>query len=55
MNESPELRVERLPPVEKPVMICSFRGWNDGGQGASLASAFLARVWNAEKFADIDP
>jgi proteasome assembly chaperone (PAC2) family protein len=36
-------------------MICSFRGWNDGGQGASLASAFLARVWNAERFADIDP
>ena len=35
--------------------ICAFRGWNDGGQGASLAGGFLARSWKAERFADIDP
>ena len=50
-----ELRVERRPDLEKPVLICSFRGWNDGGQGASLATSFLARAWNADKFAEIDP
>jgi proteasome assembly chaperone (PAC2) family protein len=51
----PELRLERRPELERPVVICSFRGWNDGGQGASLANSFLARAWKAEKFADIDP
>ena len=50
-----ELRIERRPELERPVMVCSFRGWNDGGQGASLANSFLARAWRAEQFADIDP
>jgi predicted ATP-grasp superfamily ATP-dependent carboligase len=49
------LRIERRPEVENPVLIASFRGWNDGGQGASLASSFLARTWQAEHFADVDP
>src|SRR5207248_9132081 len=31
-----------------------FRGWNDGGQGASMANGFLSRSWHAEKFASID-
>jgi proteasome assembly chaperone (PAC2) family protein len=50
-----ELRVDSLPELRKPVMIASFRGWNDGGHGASMAGTFLARTWEAEKFADIDP
>jgi proteasome assembly chaperone (PAC2) family protein len=50
-----ELRFERRPAVTRPVLICTFRGWNDGGQGASLAGSFLANSWNAERFADIDP
>jgi proteasome assembly chaperone (PAC2) family protein len=37
------------------VLIAAFRGWNDGGQGASLAAGFLARTWRAARFADIDP
>jgi len=50
-----ELRIDHRPELDHPVLICSFRGWNDGGQGASLASSFLSRLWQAEKFADIDP
>jgi proteasome assembly chaperone (PAC2) family protein len=50
-----ELRLERRPELRRPVLVCAFRGWNDGGQGASLAGSFLARAWSAEKFADIDP
>ena len=50
-----ELRIERLPQLEQPVMVCAFRGWNDGGQGASLACSYLSRAWHAEAFADIDP
>jgi proteasome assembly chaperone (PAC2) family protein len=50
-----ELRIDERPELEHPVMVAAFRGWNDGGQGASLAGAFLARAWAARRFAEIDP
>ena len=50
-----ELNYESRPALERPVLIAAFRGWNDGGQGASLAGAYLARAWAAEEFATIDP
>lgn len=43
------------PELERPVLVAAFRGWNDGGQGATLAAGYLARLWGAEKFAEIDP
>jgi len=43
------------PALQRPVLVAAFRGWNDGGQGATLAAGYLARIWNAERFADIDP
>src|SRR5438034_1695295 len=49
-----DLEVERRPQLTRPVMVASFRGWNDGGQGASMANGFLSRSWHAEKFASID-
>ena len=50
-----ELRIRERPELERPVLIAAFRGWNDGAQGASLAGGYLAKVWNAEQFATIDP
>jgi predicted ATP-grasp superfamily ATP-dependent carboligase len=50
-----ELTIESRPSLERPVLIAAFRGWNDGGQGASLAGAYLARAWAAQEFATIDP
>jgi proteasome assembly chaperone (PAC2) family protein len=51
-----ELRIyERPSTLERPVLIGAFRGWNDGGQAATLAAGYLARLWDARKFADIDP
>ena len=50
-----ELHFESHPELERPVMVAAFRGWNDGGQGASLAGAYLARAWAATEFASIDP
>ena len=50
-----ELRMVGRPALERPVLIAAFRGWNDGGQGATLAAGYLARVWHAERFGDIDP
>lgn len=43
------------PSLQRPVLVAAFRGWNDGGQGATLAAGYLARTWDAERFADIDP
>ena len=50
-----ELHVARRPALERPVMIAAFRGWNDGGQGASLAGGYLAKQWRATRFAEIEP
>jgi proteasome assembly chaperone (PAC2) family protein len=50
-----ELRITERPTLNRPVLIAAFKGWNDGGQAASLATAYLARAWQAERFADIDP
>jgi proteasome assembly chaperone (PAC2) family protein len=50
-----ELRLYERPALERPILIAAFRGWNDGGQAATLAAGYLARLWGAEKFADIDP
>ena len=50
-----ELNVARRPALERPVLIAAFRGWNDGGQGASLAAGYLAKTWDARRFAEIDP
>jgi proteasome assembly chaperone (PAC2) family protein len=50
-----ELRVSQRPELRRPVLVAAFKGWNDGGQGASLAASFLAREWGAVRFADIDP
>jgi proteasome assembly chaperone (PAC2) family protein len=52
---SGELRLYERPTLERPVLIGAFRGWNDGGQAATLATGYLARLWEAHKFADIDP
>jgi proteasome assembly chaperone (PAC2) family protein len=50
-----DLRIFERPSLRHPVMIVAFRGWNDGGQGASLAAGFLAKAWSADRFAEIDP
>jgi predicted ATP-grasp superfamily ATP-dependent carboligase len=50
-----ELRIHERSDLERPILISAFRGWNDGGQGASLAAGYLARLWDAELIADVDP
>jgi proteasome assembly chaperone (PAC2) family protein len=49
------LRLSHRPTLERGVMIAAFRGWNDGGQGASLAAGFLAKSWHATRFGELDP
>jgi proteasome assembly chaperone (PAC2) family protein len=50
-----ELNVMFRPELRRPVLVAAFRGWNDGGQGASLGGAYLAKQWEATRFAEIDP
>ena len=50
-----ELRIDERPKLRHPVLVTAFRGWNDGGQGATLAAGFLAKAWQAARFAEIDP
>ena len=49
-----ELIVSSRPDLRRPVLIAAFRGWNDGGQGATLGGGYLAKQWDAEEFAEID-
>jgi predicted ATP-grasp superfamily ATP-dependent carboligase len=40
--------------LRAPAMVCSFSGWNDAGDAASTATAFLAEALGAERFARTD-
>ncbi len=48
------LTVSSRPDLRSPVLVAAFRGWNDGGQGATLGGGYLARQWGAESFAEIE-
>jgi proteasome assembly chaperone (PAC2) family protein len=50
-----ELRIDHRPELTRPVMVAAFRGWNDGAQAATLAAGYLAKTWEAERFAELDP
>ena len=40
--------------LRAPAMICAFQGWNDAGDSASSAVAFLASALEAKRFAKVD-
>ena len=50
-----ELNVVFTPELRRPILVAAFRGWNDGGQGATLGAGYLAKQWDAEQFAEIEP
>src|SRR5437588_8576914 len=50
-----ELIVSSRPDLRRPVLVAAFRGWNDGGQGATLGGGYVAGQWGAESFAEIEP
>lgn len=43
------------PHVERPIVICAFGGWNDGGEAASAAARHLKDQWGGRRFASLDP
>jgi predicted ATP-grasp superfamily ATP-dependent carboligase len=54
-NPIPHVRFHREVTLNRPVMIAAFRGWNDAGDAASFAAQHLARTWDAQAVASIDP
>jgi proteasome assembly chaperone (PAC2) family protein len=43
------------PPMDRPILLTAFRGWNDAGESATAAATFLKDAWDATVFARIDP
>ena len=43
------------PELRAPIMVCSFRGWNDAAGAASTALATVAASLDAELVASVDP
>ena len=43
------------PPLNRPVLIAAFKGWNDAGEAASGAVQMLWDSLDAEQFAEIEP
>jgi proteasome assembly chaperone (PAC2) family protein len=44
-----------VPELRNPVVIAAFEGWNDAGEAASGAVEELARQWDADPIAALDP
>jgi proteasome assembly chaperone (PAC2) family protein len=44
-----------VPALRRPVVIAAFEGWNDAGEAASGAIEQLAREWDADPVAALDP
>ena len=49
------IRIDYLPKLKDPLMIAAFRGWNDGGQASTNTVRKMVEVFDAKKFATIDP
>jgi len=50
------LRWERRPDgLRAPALVCAFKGWNDAGEAATSALAFMGASLDAARFATIDP
>src|SRR3954471_10260309 len=43
------------PELRAPILVCSFRGWNDAAGAASTALATVAASLDAELVASVDP
>jgi proteasome assembly chaperone (PAC2) family protein len=46
---------QERPALRAPVMVCSFKGWNDAGEAASAALSFIRGSFDAAEVGHIDP
>jgi len=54
---SPMDHIEWLsePEMSNPILVIAFEGWNDAGDAATTAANYIARRWDADEFATLDP
>lgn len=43
------------PTLHRPAVVCAFKGWNDGGEAASVAARYLLDHWDSRPLAYLDP
>lgn len=48
------VKLDRIPELERPVLIAGFTGWNDAAEAASLAVGTLSDAWEARRFGAFD-
>jgi proteasome assembly chaperone (PAC2) family protein len=48
------IRWDTRPPLQEPVLVAAFAGWNDAGDAASGAVRYLVDHYDAEQFAEVD-
>jgi proteasome assembly chaperone (PAC2) family protein len=49
------IEIQDIPPLDDPVVIAAFEGWNDAADAASSVIDHLIRVWDARIIGAIDP
>jgi proteasome assembly chaperone (PAC2) family protein len=49
------IRWDEHPPVQEPVIVAAFAGWNDAGDAATGAIRYLAEHYDADRIAELDP
>lgn len=54
MHEALQL-TDELRPLQRPVLIAAFSGWNDNGAAATHTIEYLIEQWEAKPLATIDP
>lgn len=48
------LKLERIPELDRPILIAGFTGWNDAADAASVAVDTLVDSWEARRFGCFD-
>lgn len=49
------LRLDSMPELRSPVLVCAFAGWNDAAGAATNAARFVVRRFGARRFGGFDP
>lgn len=49
------IELEDVPELRDPIVIAAFEGWNDAGECATAVVEHLAKVWDADLVAAMDP
>ena len=49
------IELEGLPPLNQPVLVAAFEGWNDAAEAATGLIDHILGEFPGQRFADVDP